>query len=74
MVFRNERVVFFYNMAESVMEHENISAPKRAKGVRNPQDYHGNVIKKAKVEGVQHINHRKKLVPQRVTGENCRLV
>lgn len=23
------------------MEHENISAPKRAKGVRNPQDYHG---------------------------------
>lgn len=29
-------------------------------------------IRDAKVKGLEHINHKNKLVPARVTGGNCR--
>lgn len=45
---------------------------KRRKGVRNDEKYRKNVIKKARVEGSEYINHRGRAVLARKQGPPCR--
>lgn len=49
----------------------NVKSKKRK---RNPESYKRNVLKKAKVKGLEHITYSGKLVPARITGDDCRRV
>lgn len=55
---------------ESMSEDEDV-VPKKRKGVKNTQLYKHNVIKRAKVKGLSHVNHAKKYVTERKTGKDC---
>lgn len=47
---------------------------KKRKGVVNKDVYKRNVIKKAKIYGLPHVNHRGKEVAARETGLPCKYV
>lgn len=44
---------------------------KMKKRQDNSAEYPRNKIKRAKVRGEEHVNHRKKVIPRKVTGEPC---
>lgn len=50
----------------SSSESEPVIPKKRKKGVVNRDSYKRNVIKKAKLQGVEHINYCGKVVPAKV--------
>lgn len=58
---------------EAVNENVKERAKKR-KGVRHDGEYARNVIKQSRLTGKAYINHRKKDVPARKTGSQCRYV
>lgn len=47
---------------------------KRVRGVKNIDNYKHNKIKKSKIVGESHKNHKGKDVAPRQTGADCRLV
>lgn len=51
---------------------DNILQRKRKKGILNTDSYKSNVVKRAKVKGIQHVNHVGKSLNARITGPDCR--
>jgi hypothetical protein len=45
---------------------------RRRKGVVNKDEYKREKIKKAKVKGLQHINHQGRNVPAKKQGDDCK--
>ncbi|KAF5282444.1 hypothetical protein FQA39_LY17559 [Lamprigera yunnana] len=46
--------------------------PKRSKGIRNDATYKRNVIKKSKVKGIEHTNHKGVVVNSKSIGQSCK--
>lgn len=54
----------------SSSESENSEPQKKRQ--KNPDTYKRNVIKFAKVKGLQHFNWKESIVPARKTGSKCK--
>jgi hypothetical protein len=49
-----------------------VELKRRRKGVTNEDEYKREKIKKAKVKGLQHINHQGRNVPAKKQGDDCK--
>jgi hypothetical protein len=60
-------------MADSdSMSVSDAEVKRRRKGVVNKDEYKREKIKKAKLKGLQHINHKGRNVPAKKQGDDCK--
>lgn len=64
-------ITMSHTESESANEVETEPCSKRKKGVRRPQTYNVNRIKKARIEGGEYVNYKGKVVEARTTGLPC---